>query len=95
MHAALDWQPEDVWVVARQDVEYRRPIDFRPAPYDVRTSVTAVGTRSFTLAVEIRDPDGDVRYATGRTVVVGTAPLTAEQRAALSQWAPEHARVTN
>jgi hypothetical protein len=45
--------------------------------------------------VEIRDPAGDVRYATGRTVVVGTAPLTAEQRAALSQWAPEHARVTN
>jgi acyl-CoA thioester hydrolase len=95
MHAALDWQPEDVWVVARQDVEYRRPIDFRSAPYDVLTSVTAVGTRSFTLAVEIRDPDEEVLYATGRTVVVGTAPLTPEQRTALSRWAPELSAATN
>jgi acyl-CoA thioester hydrolase len=95
MHAALDWQPEDVWVVARQDVEYRRPIDFRSAPYEVLTSVTAIGTRSFTLAVEIRDPDEEVLYATGRTVVVGTAPLTPEQRTALSRWAPELAAATN
>jgi acyl-CoA thioester hydrolase len=95
MHAALDWQPEDVWVVARQDVEYRRPIDFRPSPYDVATSVAAVGTRSFTLAVEIRDPDDRALYATGRTVVVGTEPLTTEQRAALSRWAPELCTATN
>jgi acyl-CoA thioester hydrolase len=95
MHAALDWQPEDVWVVARQDVEYRRPIDFRTAPYEVLTSVTAIGTRSFTLAVEIRDPEEEVRYATGRTVVVGTAPLTAQQRAALSRWAPQPCAATN
>jgi acyl-CoA thioester hydrolase len=95
MHAALDWQPEDVWVVARQDVEYRRPIDFRSHPYEVLTSVTAIGTRSFTLAVEIRDPDEDVLYATGRTVVVGTAPLTREQRGALSRWAGELAAATN
>jgi acyl-CoA thioester hydrolase len=94
MHAALDWQPEDVWVVARQDLEYRRPVDFRLTPYDVATSVTAVGTRSFTLAVEIREPGAGDLYATGRTVVVGRAPLTADQRRALSRWAPEVSAAT-
>jgi acyl-CoA thioester hydrolase len=88
MHAALDWQPEEVWVVARQDLEYRRPIDFRLEPYEVRSSVTALGNRSFTLAVDIRDPaSGDV-YATGRTVVVGGSALTAAQRTALGRWQP-------
>jgi acyl-CoA thioester hydrolase len=95
MHAALDWRPEDVWVVARQDLEYRRPVDFRTAPYEVRTSVTAVGTRSFTLAVEIRDPAGGDVYATGRTVVVGTAPLTGDQRTALARWSPEGVPATH
>jgi acyl-CoA thioester hydrolase len=89
MHASLDWQPEDVWVVARQDLEYRRPIDFRLEPYDVLSSVTALGRRSFTLAVEIRDAGAGRLYASGRTVVVGAQPLTAEQRQALSRWAPE------
>ena len=89
MHATLDWQPEDVWVVARQDLEYRRPIDFRLAPYEVLSSVTALGNRSFTLAVEVRDPRGGELYATGRTVVVGQQPLSAQQRAALARWAPE------
>lgn len=95
MHAALDWRPEDLWVVARQDLEYRRPVDFRTTPYVVRTSVTAVGTRSFTLAVEIGDPlTGDV-YATGRTVVVGTSPLTDGQRTALARWTPGAASTTH
>jgi len=94
MHATLDWQPEDVWVVARQDLEYRRPIDFRPAPYDVLSSVTALGTRSFTLAVEIRDRGAGELYASGRTVVVGTEPLNPRQRAELSRWAPADATMT-
>lgn len=95
MHAALDWQPEEVWVVARQDLEYRRPIDFRPEPYQVRSAVTALGNRSFTLAVDIRDPaSGDV-YATGRTVVVGGAPLTVRQRTALSRWSSDGPAATD
>jgi len=89
MYAALDWRPEEVWVVARQDLEYRRPIDFRATPYDVATSVTAVGTRSFTLAAQISDPGSGECYATGRTVVVGAAPLTGEQRRSLARWAPQ------
>ena len=88
MHAALDWQPEEVWMVARQDVEYRRPVDFRPAPSDVLTCVSDLGNRSFALAVEIRDlAGGGELYATGRTVVVGERPLSDPQRAALSRWA--------
>lgn len=86
MYAALDWQPEDVWMVARQDLEYRRPMDFRLEPYQVRTSVTALGRRSFTLAADIRDPGSGDLYATARTVVVGTSPLTEPQREALSRW---------
>jgi len=88
MHACLSWQPEEIWVVARQDLEYRRPMAFRTTPYEVRTSVTALGRRSFTLAVDIRDPDSGDVFATARTVVVGEAPLTAEQRRRLSRWTP-------
>lgn len=89
MVEALHWNPEDMWVVARQDLEYRRPMDFRPVPYEVRTCVSALGRRSFTLAAEIRDPTEAGVYATARTVVVGSSPLTEQERAALSRWAPE------
>jgi acyl-CoA thioester hydrolase len=89
MVAALHWHPEDLWVVARQDLEYRRPMDFRALPYEVRTCVTALGRRSFTLAADIRDPADGTVFATARTVVVGTSPLTEEERAALARWAPE------
>lgn len=76
----VHWSPEDVWMVARQDVHYRAPLDFRTEPYAVATWVTAVGNRSFTLAAEIRDPGSGTVYATAGTVVVGTRPLTADQR---------------
>jgi acyl-CoA thioester hydrolase len=89
MTEALAWQPQDTWVVARQDLEYRRPMDFRAAPYEVRTCVTALGRRSFTLAAEIRDPDGGDVYATARTVAVGSSPLAEAERSALSRWAGE------
>ena len=88
MVEALHWRSEDVWVVARQDLEYRRPMDFRAAPYEVRTCVTALGRRSFTLAADIRDSTDGTVFATARTVVVGTSPLTEEERAALARWAP-------
>jgi acyl-CoA thioester hydrolase len=49
--------------------------------------VTAIGTRSFTLAVEIRDPGSGAVYASGGTVVVGSFPLIAAQREALAGFA--------
>lgn len=76
----VGWSPDDVWLVARQDVHYRAPLDFRTDPYAVATWVTAVGNRSFTLAAEIRDPGSGTVYATAGTVVVGTRPLNVDQR---------------
>ena len=43
-------------MVARTDVDYRRPILFRREPYEVHTWVSHVGTSSFTLSAEVRDP---------------------------------------
>jgi acyl-CoA thioester hydrolase len=74
----------EVWVIARQDLEYLRPLDFRLAPYEVVTGVSEVGNRSITLGVELRDPSAPTVYATARTVLVSPAPLTDEQRATLA-----------
>ncbi len=87
IHDTVGWESDDVWMVARQDVEYRLPLDFRPEPYEVGTFVSAVGSRSFTLEAEIRDPGSGTVFATARTVAVGVAPLTEAQRAALAVWA--------
>jgi acyl-CoA thioester hydrolase len=86
INQTVHWSPEAVWMVARQDVQYRAPLDFRTEPYEVGTWVTAIGTRSFTLGAEIRDPDSGTCYATAGTVVVGSVPLTTGQRDALSRW---------
>ena len=74
-------------MVVRQDLEYLKPIDFRSEPYEVGTAVAAIGSRSFTLAAEIRDPASRTVFATARTVVVGVSPLSADQRLALQKWA--------
>ncbi|MGZ8743199.1 MAG: acyl-CoA thioesterase, partial [Nocardioides sp.] len=39
------------------DVDYKRPILFRPEPFVVESWVTRVGTSSFGIASEIRDGD--------------------------------------
>jgi acyl-CoA thioester hydrolase len=44
--STVGWEPEAVWMVVRQDLEYARPIDFRTEPYEVGTAVTAIGNRS-------------------------------------------------
>ena len=84
--STVGWEPEAVWMVVRQDLEYLKPIDFRTAPYEVGTAVAAIGNRSFTLAAEIRDPVSKTVFATARTVVVGESPLSADQRSALGRW---------
>ena len=83
MTDTMGWEPEAVWMVVRQDLEYLKPIDFRIEPYEVGTAVAAIGNRSFTLAAEIRDPTSSTVYATARTVVVGVSSLSADQRLAL------------
>ena len=69
------------FVIARMDVDYRRPIMFRREPYDVRSWISDVGRRSFVVAAEIRDPlsgdDGPGELlATSRVVAVGFDPET-------------------
>ena len=61
-------------VVAQTDVVYRRPILFRPEPYDVWTWVSRVGTRS--LSVEAEICDGDEVLSRGRFVLVFFDPET-------------------
>jgi len=87
MTATLDWSAGVVWSVVRQDLDYLKPLDFRCEPYEVATSVVAVGNRSFTLAAEIRDPASGTVYARARTVAVGPRPLDEQERRALSAWA--------
>lgn len=86
INESVHWPPETVWMVARQDVDYLAPLDFRTEPYEVGTLITAIGNRSFTLAVEIRDPGSGTVYASGGTVVVGTFPLNPAQREALAAF---------
>lgn len=87
MTATLDWSAGVVWSVVRQDLEYLTPLDFRCEPYEVATSVAAVGNRSFTLVAEIRDPASGTVYARARTVAVGPRPVDDDERRALSDWA--------
>ena len=75
-------------VVARIDVDYRRPILFRSEPYAVRTWVTRVGTSSYTLASEICDGRTVLSSAEAVLVAFDTAtqrsrPLNDEERYAL------------
>jgi acyl-CoA thioester hydrolase len=77
----------EVWAIARQDLEYARPLDFRLQPYEVRTGVVTAGTRSITLSIELADPLTDTVYATARTVLVSPTPVTDGQRDALSAYA--------
>jgi acyl-CoA thioester hydrolase len=95
MAQALRWlerdspTADDVWLVVRQDVDYRRPLDFRVAPYRVNTVVTDVGNRSLRLAAQIDDPESGAVFAQARTILVGPQPLDGGQRAALARLAPD------
>jgi acyl-CoA thioester hydrolase len=72
-------------VVARIDVDYRRPILFRSEPFEIQTWVSRVGTSSYDLEAEIRD--GDEVLSRAHAVVVAfdlpqqrSRPLTAVER---------------
>ena len=72
-------------VVARLDVDYKRPILFRPEPYTVQTWVSRVGSSSFGLSSEIRD--GDVLLSKAQAAMVTfdldtqkSRPLTDRER---------------
>ncbi|MEP9383999.1 thioesterase family protein [Nocardioides sp. KR10-350] len=61
-------------VVAQTDVEYRKPLLFRPEPYDIYTWLSHLGNRSMVLEAEILD--AGERLARGRFVLVFFDPET-------------------
>jgi acyl-CoA thioester hydrolase len=65
---------DELAVVARTDVDYRRPILFRAEPYHCVSGVLRVGTTSLTLGQEIRD--GDEVLSRARVVLVWTDPAS-------------------
>lgn len=72
-------EPDHSTVLARLDVDYKRPILFRPEPYVVETRVTRVGTSSFGLDSEIRD--GDTVLSRAQAVLVAFDLTTQRSRA--------------
>ena len=76
-------------VVARIDVDYKRPILFRPESYAVETWVTRIGTSSYDLACRIVDADGtlyskaEVRLVAFDTATQRSRPLSDVERARL------------
>jgi len=59
-------------VVARHEIEYLAPLDFRHAPISVDMWATKIAGSSFNLAYEVRDPDdvGLTLYARAETTLV-------------------------
>jgi acyl-CoA thioester hydrolase len=55
-------------VVARHEIDYKRPLVYRAEPVRIETWVTEIKNGSFTIAYEVRDPD--CVYATASTVLV-------------------------
>ena len=77
-------------VVARLDVDYRRPILFRTEPFEIRTWVSRVGRSSYDLHAEIRD--GDEVLSRAHAVVVAfdadrqrSRPLSEHERTRLEE----------
>ena len=86
--AALDTGPSLRQVVARIDVDYKRPLLFRPEPYVVETWVTHVGTSSYALSSQILDGDtvlsrADVRLVAFDLETQRSRPLSDAERSRL------------
>lgn len=82
-HKGQKWMAH---VVARTDIDYRRPIHFRRTPYEVHNWISHVGNRSFTISSDICD--GDEVLATAHVVMV-----TFDEQTQRSADMPEDQRV--
>ena len=69
-------------VVARHEIEYLAPLDFRHAPISVDMWATKISGSSFNLAYEVRDPTevGTTMYARAETTLVAYDFATASPR---------------
>ncbi len=87
-------RPDASLVVGRHEIDYLRPLVYRSEPVAVDTAVRSIGTTSFTLAGDVREPAGDgAPYARIVTVIVaidvGTGspvPISDSVRAALAEY---------
>ncbi len=91
IHSLVEGEDDPILsqVVARLDVDYRRPMLYRAEPYTITSEVTHVGNSSFVVVSRIHD-DTEV-YSTAESVLVcfdpvtqSSVPLTESQRARLS-----------
>jgi acyl-CoA thioester hydrolase len=81
-------------VVARHEIEYKRPLVHRHEPVIVESWVTKIGAALLTIAYEIKDSEGSEEvYVRASTVVVpydlqAQRPrrITAEERASLAEY---------
>ncbi|MEZ5186564.1 MAG: thioesterase family protein [Candidatus Nanopelagicales bacterium] len=55
-------------LVARHEVDYRKPMPYRRTPVDVPTWIAKIGTTSFTFVHEVQADD--LVYARAKTVIV-------------------------
>ena len=85
---AFDTESSQQQVVARIDVDYKRPILFRPEPYAVETWVNRIGTSSYDLGCRISGGKADdTVYSTAEVRLVAfdvstqrSRPLTDPER---------------
>lgn len=89
-------------VVAQHEIDYLRPLRYRPEPVEVSTWVSRIGRSSYDIASEIRDPDGAYARALTTSVAVDAATgrsrlLDPAERDVLGSYAddesPEHAPI--
>ncbi|MCX5382376.1 thioesterase family protein [Streptomyces sp. NBC_00083] len=81
-------------VVARHEIDYKRPLVHRHEPVTIESWVTKIGAASLTIAYEIKDPEeGGQVYVTASTVVVPfdlaagrPRRITAEEKAFLKGY---------
>jgi acyl-CoA thioester hydrolase len=82
-------------VVARHEIDYKRPLVYRPEPVRIETWVTQINVASFTVSYEVKDTAGDKAevYAVASTRLVPynlaeSCPrrLTAEERSYLELY---------
>ena len=63
-------QPDNLWFLARQDVNYHHPIIFRREPYLVRTGIAKMGRTSVTFSSQVDDPTTGTICARAAAVAV-------------------------
>ena len=85
--------PDHFTLVARHEIEYSAPLNYRPAPLEISIWVTGVGGSSFDLGYQIAEPDGSVSYALAASTMIlvnrttgRPTKLSEAQRSALDHW---------